>query len=145
MGNMESLSAFYGVPTHAVYSATKSALFALTEALSLEFEELGIRVCDLFVAYVDSPMITASDEHVPKESRLLRNRQSWTAAEDVAEVAWSAANATRGSWQRLLHIPVNRKAWLMAKAGQVDAFLDLGLTASLMKRDVLAKVAPSKL
>ena len=47
--SMASVSAGYGVPTHAVYSASKHAVRALTEALSLELQPDGIRVADVWV------------------------------------------------------------------------------------------------
>lgn len=56
---MSSASAFYGVPELAVYSATKHALSALTEALDLELEP-RILVCDIQAPYVQTPMILAA-------------------------------------------------------------------------------------
>ncbi len=55
--NMSSLSGIYGTPELAVYSATKSAVKTLTEALNIEFEKQGIFVCDILVDYVKTPMI----------------------------------------------------------------------------------------
>ena len=42
--SMSSASAFYGVPEHAVYSASKFAVRGFTEALNLELERDGIHV-----------------------------------------------------------------------------------------------------
>lgn len=55
--NMSSVSAIYGIPEEAVYSASKFAVRGLTEALNIEFEALGIWVCDVMVAYVATPMV----------------------------------------------------------------------------------------
>ncbi|BBB33626.1 short chain dehydrogenase [Thermotomaculum hydrothermale] len=55
--NMSSLSALYGTPELAVYSATKSAVKSLTESLNIEFEKYGVYVCDVIVDYVKTPMV----------------------------------------------------------------------------------------
>merc|ERR1740121_2986011 len=111
--SMASLSAIYGVPTHAVYSATKSAVFALTEALALELEQHAIRVCDVYVGYVNTPLLTSSDQHVPKETALLQSANLWTSPENVATVVYQAATGDAHLGQ--LHIPVDRKSWLARK------------------------------
>lgn len=59
---MSSAAAIYGVPDLAVYSATKFAVRGLTEALNVEFEGLGIWVCDVMVGYVDTPMLSDADD-----------------------------------------------------------------------------------
>lgn len=56
--SMSSASSTYGVPELAVYSATKHAVRALTEALEIEWAPHGIRVCDVVPPYVDTPMIS---------------------------------------------------------------------------------------
>lgn len=55
--NMSSVSAIYGIPEEAVYSASKFAVRGLTEALNIELEADGIWVCDVMVAYVATPMV----------------------------------------------------------------------------------------
>lgn len=54
---MSSVSALYGIPEEAVYSASKFAVRGLTEALNIELERAGIWVCDVLVAYVATPMV----------------------------------------------------------------------------------------
>jgi NAD(P)-dependent dehydrogenase (short-subunit alcohol dehydrogenase family) len=93
--NMSSASALYGTPELAVYSATKAAVGALTDALNIEFEALGIHVCDVMAPYVRTPLITASPTAAASVSRLgvhLTPRQ-------VAEVVWRAAHGRRRHWQ----------------------------------------------
>lgn len=68
--NMSSLSALYGTPELAVYSATKSAVKTLTEALNIEFEKKGIYVCDIIVDYVKTPMILDADYKAVSVKRL---------------------------------------------------------------------------
>ena len=54
-----SSSTTFGMPGIAVYSATKHALRGLTEALSIEFRDLGIRVADVLPGVVATPMLAA--------------------------------------------------------------------------------------
>jgi NAD(P)-dependent dehydrogenase (short-subunit alcohol dehydrogenase family) len=54
---MASTSAIYGVPDLAVYSATKHAVCAVTEALDLELERYGITISDILAPYVNTPMV----------------------------------------------------------------------------------------
>ena len=105
---MSSASALYGTPELAVYSATKAAVSALTEALNIEFEPLGIHVCDVLSPYVQTPMITAAPVAATSVSRLgvhIPPRQ-------VAQVVWRAAHGRRRHWQvgwmmRLLWLATN--------------------------------------
>lgn len=105
---MSSASALYGTPELAVYSATKAAVCALTEALNIEFEPLGIHVCDIMAPYVQTPMITAAPVAAASVARLgvhITPRQ-------VAEVVWQAAHGRRRHWQvgwmmRLLRLATN--------------------------------------
>jgi NAD(P)-dependent dehydrogenase (short-subunit alcohol dehydrogenase family) len=93
--NMSSASALYGTPELAVYSATKAAVCALTDALNIEFEPLGIHVCDVMAPYVRTPLITAAPIAATSVSRLgvhITPRQ-------VAEVVWRAAHGRRRHWQ----------------------------------------------
>lgn len=93
--NMSSASALYGTPELAVYSATKAAVCALTDALNIEFEPLGIHVCDVMAPYVRTPLITAAPTAATSVSRLgvhITPRQ-------VAEVVWRAAHGRRRHWQ----------------------------------------------
>ncbi len=49
--------ATYGHAMRAVYSASKSAVKGMTEALSLEFERFGIRTADVLPGCIDTPML----------------------------------------------------------------------------------------
>ncbi|MFH1984185.1 MAG: SDR family oxidoreductase [Pseudomonadota bacterium] len=93
--SMSSASALYGTPELAVYSATKAAVGALTEALNIEFESLGIHVCDVMAPYVATPMITGASRAATSVSRLgvhITPRQ-------VAEVVWVAAHRKKLHWK----------------------------------------------
>lgn len=67
---MCSAAGIYGVPDEAVYSASKFAVRALTEALNIEFEKLGVWVSDVMVSYVATPMVTQA-EHQAKSVEIL--------------------------------------------------------------------------
>jgi NAD(P)-dependent dehydrogenase (short-subunit alcohol dehydrogenase family) len=86
--NMSSASAVYGQPELAVYSATKFAVRALTEALDVELAPRGIRVADVMPGYVDTPMVH-SQKHTAKTLDRLGIKLK---AEDIAEIVWKAAH-----------------------------------------------------
>lgn len=105
--NMSSASATYGQPELAVYSATKFAVRALTEALDVELRPRKIHVCDVMPGYVDTPMVHAQ-RHTPRSLDRLGVRLT---AEDVAEVVWKAAHG------RGLHYIPQRDVALMSRLG----------------------------
>lgn len=99
-----SSSATYGMPTLAVYSATKHAVKGLTEALSVEFMRLGIRAADVLPAAINTPLLlntevdspelrTEGEREFPKKGtfRLLP-------PEDVAETVWKAYHSKKLHW-----------------------------------------------
>lgn len=86
--NMSSASAVYGQPDLAVYSASKFAVRALTEALDIELRDRGVTVCDVMPGYVDTPMVHDQTRRAPSLSKL---GIKLTAA-DVAAVVWKAAH-----------------------------------------------------
>jgi NAD(P)-dependent dehydrogenase (short-subunit alcohol dehydrogenase family) len=88
--NMSSASAIYGGPELAVYSATKFAVRALTEALDVEFGDKGVRICDVMPGYVDTPMVRAQE----RPAKTMDRMGVKLTAEDVAEVVWTAAHGT---------------------------------------------------
>ncbi len=94
--NMSSASATYGQPELAVYSATKFAVRALTEALDIELRSKNVRVCDLMPSYVRTPMVHTQKHRPASLSRLGVN----LSADEVAEVVWKAVHG-----QGLHYIP----------------------------------------
>ncbi len=105
--NMSSASAIYGQPELAVYSASKFAVRALTEALDIELRPRGIRVCDIMPGYVDTPMVH-SQRHVAKSLDRLGIKLT---ADDVAEVVWKAVHG------RALHYVPQRDLAVMSRIG----------------------------
>src|SRR4029078_11260555 len=86
--NMSSASAIYGQPELAVYSASKFAVRALTEALDIELRPKGIRIADVMPAYVDPPMVS-SQTHKPKSLRTMGIKLT---PEMIAEIVWKAVH-----------------------------------------------------
>jgi len=117
--NMSSASAVYGGPELAVYSATKFAVRGLTEALDIEFEPLGIRVCDIMVPYVATPMIMDA----PVKATSVRRLGVHIRPEQVAAVVWRAAHGRKLHW----------------KVGATIRVLMLGMWALPFARRVLVK------
>ena len=86
--SMSSASAIYGQPELAVYSASKFAVRALTEALDIELRVRGVTVCDVMPSYVDTPMVRAQAYRAKSVDDMGVN----LTAEDVAAVVWKAAH-----------------------------------------------------
>lgn len=80
--NMSSASAAYGTPHMASYSASKFAVSGLTEALQLEWEKYGIRVCDVMPPFVSTPMLNDQQQGAPVLTKLGVHLD----ADDVARV-----------------------------------------------------------
>ena len=80
--NMSSASSDYGVPELASYSTSKFAVKALTEALQLEWQKYGIRVCDVMPPFVATNMLNSQKKTAKVMQRLGTN----LTAEDVVAV-----------------------------------------------------------
>jgi NADP-dependent 3-hydroxy acid dehydrogenase YdfG len=117
---MSSSAAIHGVPEEAVYSASKFAVRALTEALSLELAPKGIKVSDVMPPIVRTGMVT-EQAFTPAVNK---NLSKWISAEDVAQVVWDAVHGHQ------VHGPIGRDVrsfWLTTR-------LWPGLGRRLMKR-----------
>lgn len=89
-----SSSATFGMPGIAVYSATKHAVKGLTEALSVEFKALGIKVADVLPGLIDTPILPpGAVENAPKEG-LFRAIPPI----EVAKVVWDAYGSDKLHW-----------------------------------------------
>jgi NADP-dependent 3-hydroxy acid dehydrogenase YdfG len=92
---MTSNSAIYGVPDLSVYSATKSAVCAVTEALDIELEKYGIIVSDILAPYVNTPMVKeAENKAFSVEKSGIRIEPS-----DVANTVWRAVHGKKLHWK----------------------------------------------
>lgn len=91
-----SASALYGVPGLAVYSATKFAVRALTEALAQEFETHGIKVSDIMPSFVHTDMVHSQGADTDKALSKMGGIPH--TPEDIAELAWKAVRGDRRHW-----------------------------------------------
>jgi NAD(P)-dependent dehydrogenase (short-subunit alcohol dehydrogenase family) len=81
-----SSSATYGMPGIAVYSATKHAVKGLTEALSIEFAQYGVRVADALPGLIDTAILPPGATAAAPQTGMFRLIQPTA----VAEVVWAA-------------------------------------------------------
>ncbi|HEY8617711.1 SDR family oxidoreductase [Phenylobacterium sp.] len=89
-----SSSATFGMAGIAVYSATKHAVKGLTEALSVEFKAIGVRVADVLPGLIDTPILPpGAVAAAPKEGM-------WRAMppSSVAQVVWEAYQSDKLHW-----------------------------------------------
>lgn len=93
--NTASTAGVVGSPQLAVYSATKFAVRGLTEALDLEFSELGIRVTSLMPWFIDTPILDMGAKegaNVKMSDQLKENGADVYPVSVAAEAAWEAAH-----------------------------------------------------
>jgi NAD(P)-dependent dehydrogenase (short-subunit alcohol dehydrogenase family) len=91
--NMSSASSLYGIPDLSVYSATKHALSAMTEALNLELARHGIHVCDIRPPYVKTPLLDS-----PEEIYSIKTLKILLGPAYVAKWVWKAAHGKKLHW-----------------------------------------------
>lgn len=104
--NTGSASGFYGSAGLAVYSATKFAVRALTEALDIELTPEGITVRDIMPGFIDTPLLNRA---VPGSNETSRDRVmaaglEFTPVQEVAQAVWDAIHGDR------VHTPVGKTA-----------------------------------
>ena len=104
--NTGSASGYYGMAGLAVYSATKHAVRALTEALDIEFARYGIKVRDLMPGFIDTPILdqNAPDSNVSARDRISQRGLEISPVTAAAAAAWQAVHGDR------LHTPVGPTA-----------------------------------
>jgi len=109
--NTASAAALYGTAGVAVYSATKFAVRALTEALDNEWEADGITVRSLMPSFIDTPLLAVPSQAGSQRTRrdvVLAAGLEFTPVEQAAEAAWAAVHGTR------LHTLVGKTARKLA-------------------------------
>jgi NADP-dependent 3-hydroxy acid dehydrogenase YdfG len=79
--NLSSASSNYGVPQLSSYAASKFAVKAITEALELEWQKHGIKVCDVVPPFVNTHMLSSQTT----ESRALNRMGANLVAGDVVQ------------------------------------------------------------
>jgi NAD(P)-dependent dehydrogenase (short-subunit alcohol dehydrogenase family) len=96
--NTASAAALYGTGGIAVYSATKFAVRAMTEALDSEWLPDGILVRSLMPSFIDTPLLAGPSNHAsnrPKRDIVVAAGLEFTPVEQVAEAAWHAIHGQR--------------------------------------------------
>lgn len=96
--NLSSTAAVYGQASLATYSASKFAVKGLTEALSIEWQNDGIRVMDIMPLFVQTGMVDGMN------ARSLDRLGARLTADDVAKIIWLAATYQGGFGK--VHWPV---------------------------------------
>lgn len=71
---ISSMTAFYGLPQVAAYSASKSALFGLVRTLTVEYAHTGIRFNAIAPGFIESKMMLAAMEKDPLRKEKVLNR-----------------------------------------------------------------------
>jgi NAD(P)-dependent dehydrogenase (short-subunit alcohol dehydrogenase family) len=109
--NTASAAALYGTGGLAVYSATKFAVRAMTEALDSEWLPDGIAVRSLMPSFIDTPLLAGPSNHAsnrPKRDIVVAAGLEFTPIEQVAHAAWNAVHGQR------LHTLVGKTANTLA-------------------------------
>lgn len=119
-----SSSATYGIPRIAVYSATKFAVKGLTEALSVEFERLGVRAADVLPGLIDTPILDRTPNHSADAPPLRPQQGAPTEGpfrlmppSAVAECVWKAYRSDQLHW----YVPEEIRLLDQAKANGAEA------------------------
>ena len=89
-----SASAIFGTADLAVYSATKHAVKGLTEALSVEFADHGVRAADMLPGIIDTGMLPDDKKALLPKEGMLR----MLPAEAIADAVWSAYQGDKVHW-----------------------------------------------
>ena len=113
--NTASAAALYGSAGLAVYSATKFAVRAMTEALEIEWAADGITVRDLMPGFIDTPLLhgpAGRDSNASKRDKVIEGGFEFTPVEVVADAAWNAVHSPK------LHHTVGKTARQLAFAAR---------------------------
>lgn len=110
--NTGSASGFYGSAGLAVYSATKFAVRALTEALDIELAEDGITVRSIMPGFIDTPLLNRAvpGSNETSRDRVIASGLEFTPVEEVAQAVWDAVQGPS------VHVPVGKTARQLAFA-----------------------------
>ncbi|MEH6558832.1 MAG: SDR family oxidoreductase [Oceanicoccus sp.] len=125
-----SSSAIFGHPGMATYSATKFAVKALTEALSVELARYGSRASDVLPGIIDTPLwkgerystgkVASAQSDLPKLNANRTDAGRTIAPIEVAKCVWSAYHGDKLHW----YIPPEMEKGEVEKAKSPDARRD---------------------
>ena len=99
----------------SVYSATKFGVRAMTEALDVEWQDDGIRVCSLMPSFIDTPLLAgpaSAKTNISKRESVVKAKLEFTPVEVVAETVWNAVHGKK------LHNLVGKTAKILAFAAK---------------------------
>jgi NAD(P)-dependent dehydrogenase (short-subunit alcohol dehydrogenase family) len=104
--SVSSVVATHGHGMRAIYSASKFAVKGLTEALSLEFDRLGVRTADISPGCIDTPMLrnALAAQHGRRfdegmfETMAKEGPFRLVPATEIADAVWNAYDSTRVHW-----------------------------------------------
>jgi NAD(P)-dependent dehydrogenase (short-subunit alcohol dehydrogenase family) len=105
--NTASASALYGTGGLAVYSATKFAVRAMTEALDSEWQDDAIKVRSIMPSFIDTPLLAGPANAATnrgKRDSVVAAGLEFTPVEQVAAAAWDAIHGKR------MHVLVGKTA-----------------------------------
>ncbi|MGE3692278.1 MAG: SDR family oxidoreductase [Novosphingobium sp.] len=135
--NTASAAALYGTGGLAVYSATKFAVRALTEALDTEWQDDGIKVRSIMPSFIDTPLLAGpagANTNVSKRDSVVAAGLPFTPVEQVAEAAWNAVHGDR------IHTTVGKTAAQMKLAATfAPGYLRKRARGLMEARQVLSK------
>lgn len=106
--NMGSLASEYGVPSEAVYSASKFFVRGLTEAMNIEWERHGIHVSSVMPNFVRTPMMEGVT------GRLVEAVGIHLTVDDVVRAIWRSV----GDRRRIHWVVDKPKATLLRLIGR---------------------------
>lgn len=112
--NTSSASAYYGSAGLSIYSATKFAVRALTEALDIELAAKGIKARAIMPSFIDTPLLDRAPAGSNRSTRDVVRAAGleFTPVEDVAQAAWDVVHGGK------VHIPVGATARRLAFAAK---------------------------
>ncbi|MCL4850807.1 MAG: SDR family oxidoreductase [Bryobacteraceae bacterium] len=85
-----SMTALFGMPHVAAYSAAKSACVGLTRSLACELAPHGIRVNAIAPGWIDTPMLREALARDPERERRILSRTPQQTFGSPEDVAWAA-------------------------------------------------------
>jgi len=125
-----SSSAIFGHPGMATYSATKFAVKALTEALSVELARYGSRASDVLPGIIDTPLwkgdryatgkVLSPLNDLPKINANRTDSGRTIAPIEVAECVWNAYHGDKLHW----YVPPEMEQGEVVKAQSPEARRD---------------------
>lgn len=100
--NLSSASSNYGVPQLSSYAASKFAVKAMTEALELEWQKYGIKVCDVVPPFVNTHMLSSQTTQSRALSRMGANLVAGDVVQCIAKQVESPSLHRPVGWQYFL-------------------------------------------